>query len=294
MATLQELRKKINSGEQLQSVVKTMKTIAAVNIRQFERAVKSLENYTETIERGLQIAVQNRPEGVGFARAESISRPGAIVFGSDQGMCGQFNEKIVSHALNFMHSYWRGERTWSVLPVGLRVAASLERSDFPLDDPIRVSGSLDGVTPVVRDILMHIDRWRTEGEIDTVYVFHNRPLSGSSYRSGHQRLLPMDRSWLEGLAQKDWPTNVLPMFTMEWDTLFSSLVGQYLFVAIFRACAESMAAENASRVASMQAAERNIDDRLEDLNAKYRHERQRSITEELFDIVSGFEALSGE
>jgi F-type H+-transporting ATPase subunit gamma len=293
MATLQELRKKIDSGEQLQSVVKTMKTIAAVNIRQFERAVESLGDYAETIERGLQIVLRNRPEEVRFARAGKPSRPCAVIFGSDQGMCGQFNEKIVSHALDFIHQHRHEGSDWLVLPVGQRAGASLQRSNLAVEDPLREAGSLEGITAVVRNILMRIDRWRAEEGVDAVYVFHNRPLSGSSYKPEHRRLLPMDRSWLENLAQRDWPTNALPTFTMGWDEIFSSLVGQYLFVALFRACAESVAAENASRVASMQAAERNIDERLDDLNAKYRHERQRSITEELFDIVSGFEALSG-
>lgn len=292
MATLQELKKKIDSGEQLRSVVKTMKTIAAVNIRQFERAVVSLEDYAETIERGLEIAARNRPEGVRFARAEEPSRPGAVVFGSDQGMCGQFNERIVLYTMEFIRGYGDGEEDWITLPVGQRVGASLERSNFSMTQTVSVAGSLGGITPVVRDVLMHIDRWRAEERVDAVYVFHNRPLSGSSYRPGHQCLLPMDRTWLEKLGRGEWPTKVLPTFSMDWNALFSSLVAQHLFVALFRACAESVAAENASRVASMQAAERNIDERLDDLNAKYRHERQQSITEELFDIVSGFEALT--
>ena len=56
--------------------------------------------------------------------------------------------------------------------------------------------------------------------------------------------------------------------------------------------AESLSAENASRIASMQNAERNIEEQLEELKARFRHQRQQSITEELLDIVSGFEALS--
>jgi F-type H+-transporting ATPase subunit gamma len=62
---------------------------------------------------------------------------------------------------------------------------------------------------------------------------------------------------------------------------------------LFRASAESLASENASRLAAMQSAERNIEDRLDDLNRQYRHERQTSITEELLDIAAGFEALGG-
>jgi F-type H+-transporting ATPase subunit gamma len=60
----------------------------------------------------------------------------------------------------------------------------------------------------------------------------------------------------------------------------------------YRAFAESLASENASRLAAMQAAERSIDERLEELRGEFRYQRQHAITEELLDIVSGFEALN--
>jgi F-type H+-transporting ATPase subunit gamma len=71
-----------------------------------------------------------------------------------------------------------------------------------------------------------------------------------------------------------------------------ALVREYLFVSLFRACAESLASENASRLAAMQRAEKNIDELLEDLNRTFYRLRQSGIDEELFDVVSGFKALN--
>jgi len=70
------------------------------------------------------------------------------------------------------------------------------------------------------------------------------------------------------------------------------LVLEYLYVSLFRACAESLASENASRLAAMQRAEKNIDELLVDLNRTFHRLRQSGIDEELFDVVSGFEALA--
>lgn len=67
---------------------------------------------------------------------------------------------------------------------------------------------------------------------------------------------------------------------------------QYLFVALFRACAESLASENASRTPAMERADRNIDKLLQSLQGSFHRRRQSGIDEELFDVVSGFEALS--
>jgi len=71
-----------------------------------------------------------------------------------------------------------------------------------------------------------------------------------------------------------------------------ALLREYLFVSLYRACAESLASENASRLAAMQRAEKNIDELLEGLNGSYHRLRQSGIDEELFDVISGFEALS--
>ena len=73
-----------------------------------------------------------------------------------------------------------------------------------------------------------------------------------------------------------------------------ALIREYLFVSIFRACAESLASENASRLAAMQRADKNIGELREDLNRTFHRMRQSGIDEELFDVVSGFEALSGK
>jgi F-type H+-transporting ATPase subunit gamma len=76
------------------------------------------------------------------------------------------------------------------------------------------------------------------------------------------------------------------------DRLFSCLVRQYLFVVLARAFAESLASENASRLAAMQSAERNIAERFDELQAQFHQQRQMAITGELLDIVAGFAALS--
>ena len=73
-----------------------------------------------------------------------------------------------------------------------------------------------------------------------------------------------------------------------------ALIREYLFVSLFRACAESLASENASRLAAMQRADKNIDDLLERLTGTFHRVRQSGIDEELFDVVAGFEALSAE
>ncbi|MBW1769289.1 MAG: F0F1 ATP synthase subunit gamma, partial [Deltaproteobacteria bacterium] len=136
------------------------------------------------------------------------------------------------------------------------------------------------------------EAWRSQREIDQVILFYNRPLSGASYRPHTLYLLPVDLGWFQDLEGKPWPSRALPFFTMDWSRLFSSLIREYLFASLYRAFAESLASENASRLALMQAAERTIEDRLEELHTEFHQQRQSSIMEELLDILAGFEALT--
>ena len=273
-------------------MVKTMKTIAAVSIRQYEKAVESLTDYNRTIEMGLHVVLKQ--SGLTFSEAsrKQPHRLAAIVFGSDQGMCGQFNEQITNYTLESMKSMGINQEKRMLMVVGERVHSSLEAEGQKINSFFKTPGSVDAITPLVQDILLKIETWRSHTGFDRVIMFHNRPKQGASYKQATVYLLPMDREWLKKVAARTWPSRSLPTFSMNWDKLLSALVSQYLFVSIYRAMAESLESENASRLSSMQNAEKNIEDQIDDLEAKYRHERQRSITEELFDIVSGFEALT--
>ncbi|MGA9534819.1 MAG: F0F1 ATP synthase subunit gamma [Desulfobacterales bacterium] len=127
-----------------------------------------------------------------------------------------------------------------------------------------------------------------------LYLFYNRPTSGPVYAPVSQRLLPLDESWRRRLAELPWPTGNLCEVMGGGTAALRALIREYLFVSLFRACAESLASENASRLAAMQRADKNIDELLEELNRTFHRLRQSSIDEELFDVISGFEALTAE
>ncbi len=139
-----------------------------------------------------------------------------------------------------------------------------------------------------------MEEWQARLNLDHVVVFHNRHISNTTFVPHKVRLLPVDSEWLNRLQQREWPCRTIPTFTMEWDRLFSALIWQYLFISLYRAVAESLASENAARLASMERAEKNIHERLDELSLHYHQCRQLTITEELLDIVSGFEAITGQ
>jgi len=294
MPTLESIRKKITTAEELQSVVKVMKGLAAASIRQFERAVTSLADYSRSIELGLQTLLSSEPERLSPAddAKKKPSRLGAVVFGSDQGMCGRFNQLIAEHATDEIRKHDLAENGLSILIVGGRIVPLLEMEGFNIDRQVSPATSLGGITPLVHEVLGVIQTWREEQDFDRIVLCYNEARGGTVYGPHTHQLFPLDLDWLRELQSRPWPTNRLPIHTVAWEQLFAAFIREHIYIALFRAAAESLASENASRLASMQAAERNIEERLEALGVRYRHTRQESITEELLDIISGFEALS--
>lgn len=289
--TTESIKRKINSSQDLQSVVKTMKALAAVSIRQYEKAVESLVDYNRTVEMGLQIILRNRlPKRVLLSQQQE--RLGIIIFGSDQGMCGQFNDQIAAYAVEVMEGSGLDPENLQILAVGVRPVISLEEAGWRVEKQFSVPSSVTSITSLVQQLLLKIEAWQ-EQQVNRIILFYNQTVASASYLPSSRQILPLDQSWLKSLQASTWPTPIIPTFTMASEQLFSALLQEYFFVSLFRACAESLASENASRLASMQAAEKNIAELLDELTTQYQQERQTSITNELLDIVSGFEAITG-
>jgi F-type H+-transporting ATPase subunit gamma len=299
--TLENLRRKIDGAVELDSVVRTMKALAASSIVQYERAVHSLDDYYRTVELGLvawlrQSDIINSRAAIhvgGDVRARGDRTrqvaTGAVVFGSDQGLVGQFNEVLADFVVNTLGNMPGGKNIWAV---GERVQGYLADAALPVSGNFQVPNSIAAITSLVGRILIEIETQREQGKVAEVYLLHNRPKSGAVYSPVMQRLLPLDATWQSGLAALPWPTRNWPEVIGGGEPTLQALIREYLFISLFRACAESLASENASRLAAMQRAEKNIDELLEDLTQTFHRLRQSGIDEELFDVISGFEALA--
>jgi F-type H+-transporting ATPase subunit gamma len=286
--TLASLRRKIDGAVKLKSVVRTMKAVAASSIGQYEAAVRSLGDYEHSVELGLSLCFrQNGAIGTSPKR-RSNEAVGAIVFGSDQGLVGQFNETVTEFTKAKLDTLTGEKKLWLI---GERIYGSLADSGFPIAVQLSVPGSVDGITQLVEQIQIALEKEPTHPATE-VYVFHARPTSGALYEPVCQRLLPFDAEWQRNLTKIPWPTKKLPELFGHGETTLRALVREYLFIVLFRACAESLASENASRLAAMQRAEKNIDSLSKELSRGFYRLRQNSIDEELFDVIAGFNSLS--
>ncbi|MGA8744558.1 MAG: F0F1 ATP synthase subunit gamma, partial [Solirubrobacterales bacterium] len=208
--TTVSLRRKIAGAGDLQSVVRTMKAAAAANIGQYEKSVSALAGYYRTVELGLgacfrengtapYIVERNEKKAAGVIRA--------VVFGSDQGLVGQFNDVVADFAVKTLADLPGKPQVWAV---GERVQARLTDARLPLIGLFSVPNSVKAITPLVGQILVETEAHHGQGEVTELHLFYNRPTSGAAYAPVGQRLLPLDETWRHKLSELPWPTRTLP------------------------------------------------------------------------------------
>jgi F-type H+-transporting ATPase subunit gamma len=284
MQNLQALQRSINSAKNLQSIVSTMKAFASSNIAQFQSAANASFTYRHVLDMALYALLSREEKKPGY-RQEKAGATIHIVFGSDHGLAGRFNERIVSYI---------GEQIPAgddhvVITVGQQLLLRLS-GEIPITESLSMPQTEDGITAVVQKLLLAMDQLQEEMTVTQIILYYNKPLEGATFAEETEILLPVD---LEGFAQKitRWESRSIPNYFIEKEDLLADLIRQYIFITLYRTFAYSLASENASRLASMQAAEKNIEERLEELTSDYRRQRQNSITEEINDINAGFRAI---
>lgn len=292
--SLETLNQKMNSARELVQVVGTLKALAGAQVAQLEQAVRSLQDYYRTVLLGLSVwrSIPSVPQAWKLEspyQAEGKDAVLLIVLASDQGMAGPFNQVLAARVLKDRRETRGSVRVWTL---GERINGLLEEGGLVPDSGFMAPRSLQSINPLVAVLLERIrDEQRRQPAVQ-IDLYYNHPLPGSLYEPACQSLFPGADFWDRELSGISWPGSRKPEPMYGAEDSREAFIREFLFVSLFRACADSLASENLSRLASMQRAERNIRDWLEELRFTYHRLRQDTIDEELFDVISGSAALN--
>jgi F-type H+-transporting ATPase subunit gamma len=285
--SLEALRNRVDGATDLQAVVRTMKAMSASSITQYENAVLALNSYYETVQQGLVACLQgNNSPPLFVSKRRSVSQAVVIVFGSDQGLVGQFNDTLAQFVTKQLAGLRVKQKIWVV---GERMHGRLQDAGLTLETGSNVPSSVDGVSPLIGDLLLATEYlWGADLQ-SPLYLFHHQPGEQSGqYQPVMNQLLPLDLAWYKSLQTRAWDGPSLPETMGTKALTLHALIREYLFVSMYQTCAESLASENASRLFAMQRAEKNIEEILANLQYAYHHQRQEEIDAELFDVVAGY------
>lgn len=287
--TLESLRVKRERAQDLGSIVGTMKALAASSIGQYEEAVASLEHYFRTVELGLIACFRQHGTFLAEITTPDTGKVGAVVFGSDQGLVGSFNTALAEDVVEALSEVPGDKEIWAV---GERVAGSLLDAGMNVVGVFAVPNSVRAIAFLVHEILLHGLLRAVDERHSQVLSFHNQPTDSGLYQTRIHHLLPIGTRWAKQFQQQSWPTKIPPELLGGGASLLRKLVQEYLFVSLYRACAESLMSENRTRLNAMQRADKNIEERLEELTFNFHRLRQNAIDDELFDLIAGYEALN--
>lgn len=288
---LETLKYLNNTLASIRGIVHTMKTLSAINALPYEHAARSISAYQATVLRGFD-AFYHR-HGPAALSSGGIATHLVVAFGSDQGLCGNYNETVAIDVAKFLEPLIAADTDTRVLCVGARMKDALAGRGVLAESTLLPPASAEGIERLAGELVTRLDDIRREtlpGEIAVSLAFMRASTHGQS-EPILVGLLPLDREISGSVADRPWLSRSLPDFTMAPDDLFAALIRSHLFASVFRAAADALVTENAARLAQMQQAEKSVDKRLEELRTETRIVRQSEITTELLDVIIGFEAL---
>ncbi len=305
MQTLEGLKRRIKTTTSLKDIVSSMKTLSAVSVGQYEKSTKALKQYADSIELALLALLRGRniPKNIKQQYKEQII---AIIFGSDQGLVGRFNKSIASFAISSLQQNNIDLNDVTFIVGGKSLSSKILSMGYDIDTLFTMPSSVKAMITVAKKIvfkLSEIQSLQQNGDKDfsfsnrqlKIYLFYNSKDEHSVIKQNMLQILPVDENFLKKLSQRKWPTKNIPIYApRSRRTLFSLFMRQLLFVNIYKAIAQSLASEHFTRMISMQNAEKNIDEHLEQMNLEYQQRRQTEITNELLDVVIGAEVLNGK
>ena len=296
MASLKDLRNRIDSVKSTRKITSAMKMVAGAKLRRAQEQAEAARPYAERMERmlsSLAASAKDKADALPLlAGTGSDNKVLIVVMTSDRGLCGGFNSSIARAVRRKVYKLQDEGKSVQLLCVG-RKGRDMLRRDFrdliveTIENVGRPALTFDEAS-AIRD---KITRLFDEGAFDTCLLYYNHFQSAISQVVTEQQLIPFPVP--EDADEGDATGGVQPVYTYEpeEDAILVELLPHNLSTQIFRALLESNASEQGARMTAMDNATRNAGDMIDSLTLVYNRTRQAQITKELIEIISGAEAL---
>lgn len=290
MASLKDIRMRIESTKNTQQITKAMKLVSAAKLRKAQHNITNMRPYAVTLKGVIcNIAATQKVSHPLMTKKESVKNVLLVVLTSDRGLCGSFNSSINKFADKYIADNKNKYEKIDFIFIGKRGADFFARK--------KIKG-IESITKLDKDISYNLARNIAEklighyegGQYDEIRLVYNEFKSAISQKVVCETLLPieLEMSSFEG-------TNFAPdmIFDPAPEVIIEALLKKNFNLQVYRAMSESVASEHGARMTAMENASNNARDMISKLTLTYNKLRQEKITTELTEIVSGAESLKG-
>jgi F-type H+-transporting ATPase subunit gamma len=286
MATLRDIKRKINSINSTQTITRTMKMVSASKLRKAQDAYERIRNYALRMENLVGRVIGKLPRDAHplLTEREEIKNVLIVAIASDRGLCGGFNVNIGLAVENFIAQnkgkyekigvYVFGRKTRDYL-IRRKVGIIKERLDMKLVD-------IDFAEEVASELI----RFYMDGEFDKIYILYTHFESAVKYVVNFEEFIPIKAS-----AEEEHEGDYL--YEPDRNRIVDAIIPKFISTKIYYALVDSQTSEHAARMSAMENATKNCTEMVSHLTLVYNKRRQEGITSEMLDIVGGAEALRG-
>ena len=284
MATLKEIRVRINAVKNIQKITKAMKMVSAAKMKKAQDRVLSTRPYANKLNDLMeQLITLVDISGHPLTEEREIKKKVVVLVTSDKGLCGSFNSNIIKYTVNYLETEGRDVALVTIGKKGYDFFSKRNYNvikNFPnVFQKLNIQAS--------NDIVNYLKGMYLSGEADRIEIIFNEFKSIIKQNIVKDVFLPYKK--VTGSGGK--VTRKKFIYEPDSRKILEELIPKNLNIHMWKALLESNASEQGARMTAMDAASNNAGDLIQSLNLNYNRARQESITKELLEIVGGAEAL---
>ncbi|WP_020061440.1 ATP synthase F1 subunit gamma [Bacillus sp. 123MFChir2] len=284
MASLRDIKAKINSTKKTSQITKAMEMVSASKLNRAEQNAKSFVPYMDKIQEVVASIAQGSGVNHPMLTARPVKRTGYIVITSDRGLAGGYNSNVlraVSNVVKERHNMDANQ--YAVIVLGRLGRDYLKRRGFNIIDEV-LGLSDQPVFADIKDIASRAISMFTDGAYDELYIYYNHYVSKISQEVTEKKILP-----LTDVASEKATTSY--EFEPSEEEILKVLLPQYAESLVYGALLDGKASEHAARMTAMKSATDNAMEVIDTLTLSFNRARQAAITQEITEIVGGAAAL---
>lgn len=285
MASLRDIKNRINSTKSTQKITSAMEMVSASKLNKAEQNAKKFVPYMEKIQEVVaSIAGGNTGADHPMLQSRPVKKTGYIVITSDRGLAGPYNSNVLRALYQTVQKEHSSKDEYTVLPIGKIGREFCKKNGMPIVKD--VTGLPDQPDfAEIKEIASYAVKLFADGEIDELHIFYNHFISAISQEVTQKKVLPLTDIDTEGKQLTSYE------YEPEEDEILKTLLPQYAESIVYGALLDGKASEHASRMTAMRSATDNAGELIDDLTLSYNRARQAAITQEISEISAGAAAL---
>ena len=295
MASLKEVKTRINSVKSTRKITSAMKMVASAKLHKAQGAIENMLPYQRKLNKILtNFLSADLPIESPYIKAREVKRVAIVAFSSNTSLCGAFNANVIKMLLQTVGEFRTlGQDNILIFPVGKKVDEAAKRLGF---QPQETSATLSDKPSYqeASELAHRLMKMYIAGEIDRVELIYHHFKSMGVQILLRETYLPIDLTHLVDGEEKEKEEEVQGgeiandyIIEPSAEELIANLIPTVLSQKPFTAAVDSNASEHAARTLAMQVATDNANELIQDLTKQYNKSRQQAITNELLDIVGG-------